>query len=201
MYIPPHFEQKDRGAALALIAENPFGLLVTAGDSAAPFASHLPFLIEERGGEAVLVAHMARANPQWRAFDGATEALAVFQGPHGYISPGWYASGNRVPTWNYIAVHVTGAPRILDGDAARGALAALAAAFESRLAAPWKMDGLPDEAVARMLAAIVAFELPASRIEGKWKLGQNMSEADRAGAAAGVEREGGDPALARLMRP
>src|SRR3546814_16236726 len=86
MYIPPQFVQADSDTSLALIEANPFGTLVSAGEGA-PFASHLPFLIEQRGGETFLVAHMARANPHWKLFDGPHEALALFQGPPGYISP------------------------------------------------------------------------------------------------------------------
>ncbi|HEY4345612.1 MAG TPA: FMN-binding negative transcriptional regulator, partial [Parvibaculum sp.] len=129
MYIPPHFAQPDDGASRALIAAHPFGTLISAGEGA-PFATHLPFLIDERGGEAFLTAHMARANPHWKFFDGVREALAIFQGPHGYISPNWYANPGRVPTWNYVAVHVTGAPRIVGGERAHEMLAKLAAAFE-----------------------------------------------------------------------
>ncbi len=196
MYIPPQFVQADSDTSRALIEANPFGTLVSAGEGA-PFASHLPFLIEQRGGEAFLVAHMARANPHWKLFDGSHEALAIFQGPHGYISPNWYASPNRVPTWNYVAVHVTGAPRLLDKTRAREVVAALTAKFETDTPQPWTMDRVAAELIEQMLTAIVAFEMPMTRIEGKWKLGQHMSEADRAGAAAGVAPH--EPALAKLM--
>jgi transcriptional regulator len=195
MYIPPHFAESDGDKMKALIEANPFGMLVSAGEGA-PVATHLPFLIEVRGGEVFLTAHMARANPHWKLFDGTREALAVFQGPHGYISPNWYASPGRVPTWNYVAVHVTGAPRIVDGARAREMLARLAAAFESGPDA-WTMERVPENRIEQLLAAIVAFEMPMTRMEGKWKLSQNMSEADRSGAAAGVAPC--EPALAKLM--
>lgn len=200
MYVPPHFAQRESAECLALIEREPFGLLVT-GNAGAPFATHLPFLLQQRGAQAVLTGHVARANPHWRSFDGTQEALAVFQGPHGYISPAWYASPAKVPTWNYVAVHAYGAPRIVDdAGAARGAIAALTARFEAGRPDPWTMSSLPEREAEKLLAALVVFEMPVVRLEGKWKLGQHMAEADRAGALAGVEREGGDAALAEAMR-
>ncbi|MDZ4379938.1 MAG: FMN-binding negative transcriptional regulator [Parvibaculum sp.] len=200
MYVPPHFAQKESAECLALIEREPFGLLVT-GSGGAPFATHLPFLLQQRGAQAVLTGHVARANPHWRAFDGAQEALAVFQGPHGYISPAWYASSAKVPTWNYVAVHAYGAPRVVeDAGAALEAIASLTARFETGRPDPWTMSSLPDGAAEKLLAALVVFEMPVVRLEGKWKLGQHMVEEDRLGAVAGLEREGGDAALAEAMR-
>ncbi|MEQ8266666.1 MAG: FMN-binding negative transcriptional regulator [Parvibaculum sp.] len=201
MYVPPRFAQADREECLTLIEREPFGLLVTGGANGASFATHLPFLAERRGDEVVLVGHVARANPHWQAFDGAREALAVFQGPHGYISPAWYATPGRVPTWNYIAVHAYGVPRIVeDAGAAKAAIAALTDRFESARPAPWSVDGLPEREAEKLLTALVVFEMRVARFEGKWKLGQHMAEADRAGAVAGLEGEGGDPALIAAMK-
>ena len=201
MYVPPHFAQRESAECLALIEREPFGLLVT-GSGGAPFATHLPFLLQQRGAQAVLTGHVARANPHWRAFDGAQEALAVFQGPHGYISPAWYASSAKVPTWNYVAVHAYGAPRVVDdAEAALEAIAALTARFETGRPDPWTMSSLPDGAAEKLLAALVVFEMPVVRLEGKWKLGQHMAEEDRLGAVAGLAREGGDAALIDAMKP
>ncbi|MEQ9152865.1 MAG: FMN-binding negative transcriptional regulator [Parvibaculum sp.] len=202
MYVPPRFAQTDRDQCLALIELEPFGLLATAGDDGVPFATHLPFLVERRGDEAVLVGHVARANPHWQAFDGARKALAVFQGPHGYISPAWYATSAKVPTWNYIAVHAYGAPRVVDdAGAARKAIAALTARFETGRPDPWEMSSLPAREADKLFTALVVFEMPVVRLEGKWKLGQHMAEEDRLGAVAGLTREGGDAALADAMKP
>ena len=201
MYVPPRFAQTDREQCLALIEREAFGLLVTAGEDGVPFATHLPFLLERRAAGAVLVGHVARANPHWQAFDGARQALAVFQGPHGYISPAWYATSGKVPTWNYIAVHASGAPRLVDdADAAREATAALTERFESGRPDPWTMAALPARDVEKLLTAVVVFEMPITRLEGKWKLGQHMAEEDRLGAVAGLMREGGDAALADAMK-
>lgn len=199
MYIPKYFVEDDTDTIAGLIAAYPFGVLVSSG-AEAPMASHLPFLVEQRGDEIYLIAHMARANPHWQMFDRGGEALIVFLGPHGYVSPNWYASAGRVPTWNYAAVHVYGVPRLVTSARTLEIITTLTAHFESGLPQPWTMDGLPAERRDALLGALVAFEVPMTRVEGKWKLGQNMSEADRAGAASGMETAGGDAALATLMR-
>ena len=202
MYVPPRFAQTDRDQCLALIEREPFGLLATAGEEGVPFATHLPFLVERRGNDAVLVGHVARANPHWQAFDGVRQALAVFQGPHGYISPAWYATPAKVPTWNYIAVHAYGTPRIVaDAGAARATIAALTESFEAGRVDPWAMSSLPAREAEKLLTALVVFEMPVVRLEGKWKLGQHMAEEDRLGAVNGLAREGGDAALIDAMKP
>jgi transcriptional regulator len=197
MYMPSHFEEADRETLYGVIRDNNFGLLVTSSDGV-PFATHLPFLLE---GD-TLVAHMARANPQWRCFEQGAEALCVFHGPHAYISPRWYVGTRLVPTWNYVAVHLYGRPRIVsDPGAARAQQARLVAAHEAGADKPWTMDGLPESYVAGQLRAIVTFEMPIERIEGKFKLNQNRTAEDRAGvvAALGQSPRPGDREMAALM--
>src|ERR1051325_4993135 len=121
MYIPNSFREDDPALLHELIRQYNFGILVTQHDSSSssgqgvsPFAAHLPFLVDaKRGPHGTLVAHMARANPQWRDFADGREALAIFQGPHAYISPSWYDEPVSVPTWNYAVVHAYGTPRII----------------------------------------------------------------------------------------
>ena len=197
MYLPPAFEIKDRDAMHAIIRENNFGALFNQVDGA-PFATHLPFMIE---GD-FLVAHMARANPQWKQFSASEEILAVFHGPHGYISPSWYASEPVVPTWNYTAVHAYGIPRIVEsGDRLAEIVDETVTEYESGFEQPWKAD-LPEEFRQNMMKAIVGFEIPIARLEGKFKLGQNRYEVDVLGACAGLEAGGSDAdaALAKLMK-
>jgi transcriptional regulator len=198
MYIPEPYAVADRDALHGVIRENNFGLLVNQVEGA-PFATHLPFLIE---GD-VLVSHMASANPQWRSFAADREVLCIFQGPHAYISPRWYESSNTVPTWNYVAVHVHGVPEIIaDPAAALADQVLLVAAHESGFAEPWSLAERDPGMIDGLLRAIVNFRIPIGRIEGKFKLGQNKTAADRAGAIAALE-ESGDPtarALAALMR-
>ena len=197
MYIPEVFALTDPAEIARIIRDNPFGLLVTLAGGT-PRATHLPFLFDAKAGpQGTLICHMARANPQWRDFAAlaaaGTEALAVFQGPHGYISPNWYGPGAAVPTWNYQAVHAYGRPVICDDqDKARAQQDQLVAAFEAASEVPWSLAGQDDGYVRRMLRGIVTFEMPVTRLEAKAKLSQNKGEADRAGVIA---------ALARSARP
>lgn len=188
------------------MADYGFASLVTVVDGA-PIASHLPIMVDREAGQyGTLIGHMARNNPQWRGFGPATEALVIFQGPHGYISPNWYASEQAVPTWNYTAVHAYGAPRIIeDHDAVLAHMERLVAENEGAVSgpgdAPWSLDGQAEEFRDMQLRGIVAFEIPIRRLEGKFKLNQNKPEADRLGAAAGLRASGDALAgeLARLM--
>jgi transcriptional regulator len=203
MYVPSPFRQDDLPTLHDLIRTYSFGLLVTAGPDG-PFASHIPFLLDAGAGQfGTLHGHLARPNPQWRHFESGAELLVVFQGPHGYISPTWYERrGANVPTWNYAAVHVHGRPRIVDEPHALDRLlSGLADTYETGSPAPWHLDELPPAQLAALRRGIVAFELPISRIEGKFKLSQNKTQGDRSGAIAAL-RDRGDAesmALAALM--
>lgn len=177
MYIPSHFYENDINLLHGVIKEYSFAILVTY-HSAHPFASHLPFLLDAGRGEyGTLRAHMARANSQWQDFGSEQEALAIFQGPHAYISPSWYEAPLSVPTWNYIAVHVYGVPRLVDENCLYIMLQDMVSTYEAGFASPWEFD-LPGDYVDKMLKAVVGFEIEITRIEGKLKLSQNRSEAD-----------------------
>jgi transcriptional regulator len=202
MYIPKHFQTDDIARMHDLMRRYSFAILVTQHDGA-PFASHLPLLVDERRGRyGALLAHLSRANPQWRDLAGRQEALVIFQGPHAYISPSWYGAVPSVPTWNYAAVHAYGPARIIDDPAElRGMLGALVDRHESGFAQPWRME-LPDEYVERMLGGIVGFEIEIARLEGKLKLSQNRDADDRrrvAEALAASESQL-DLETARMMR-
>ncbi len=178
MYIPPSTRVTDRTVLHELMERFSFGTLVTARDGC-PNATHLPFLVSPGGEHGRLVAHLARANEQWRDFSSGREVLAIFQGDHTYISPAWYEDHPSVPTWNYMAVHAYGVPRVLD-DAVlvRQYLESLVALHEAPFDDPWRMD-LPAEYLSGMVRGIVAFEIPISRLEGKFKLSQNRSVRDQ----------------------
>lgn len=177
MYTPKHFEVRDPALLFALMDRFSFATLVSVGDGV-PIASHLPFLIEpQRGAHGALISHMARANTQWQTFTHDQEILTIFQGDHTYISPSWYTQQQAaVPTWNYMVVHAYGVPRIIDDDAALEMLARVIRKHEVAFAEPWQMD----EAYAtKLLRGIVAFEIPITRLEGKFKLSQNRGEHDQ----------------------
>jgi transcriptional regulator len=201
MYIPSAFRIDDAGKLAAFIRRHSFATLVTH-DGAAPFASDLPMLFHrDASNHGTLVAHMARANPQWRHFAAGGEALVIFHGPHSYISPSWYDNAPAVPTWNYATVHAYGIPAIIDEhERIVSLLHELVAAHESAFEQPWP-GNLPDDFREKMIQGIVAFEIPITRIEGKFKLGQNRSAADLQGVFDALSRSD-DPdsrALAQLM--
>ncbi len=207
MYIPEAFAVADEAEARRIMREHSFALLVTAAGGS-PVATHLPFLYDlEPGPHGTLLCHMARANPQWKDFAKleaeGREALVIFQGPHGYISPNWYGPGPAVPTWNYLAVHAYGSPQIID-DAARTKAhqERLVEDHEAGFAAPWSVAGQDEKYIRRMLRGIVAFEMPIARLEAKAKLSQNKTDADRRGVIAALDASGrpGDRELAAAMR-
>jgi transcriptional regulator len=195
MYLPKHFRETDLAAMHAVMRAHDFALLIAERDGRIE-AAHLPFLLDPaRGEHGTLFAHMARANPLWRAFGETREVLVIFQGPHAYVSPNWYAARGSVPTWNYVAVHVYGIARLIDDPQdVRSLLDRLVDVQERHQARPWRASDEP-MLVDSMLPGIVAFEIPIARIEGKWKLSQNKGDADRESLIATLERSA-DP-LAR----
>jgi len=203
MYVPQHFRVDDLRVIHDVVEQHAFGVLVTADGQGAPFATHLPFVLQRgEGAFGTLYAHMARANPHWQAFAGGVEALAIFQGEHGYVSPSWYENPESVPTWNYIAVHAYGVPRVIEDDAGmQRVLDALVSIYESPRPEPWSAAELPVEYLTRMRRAIVAFEMPIARIEGKFKLSQNRPPVDRARVMRELasSSHAGDRALAVAM--
>jgi transcriptional regulator len=203
VYTPADFLVDDPAWQRDVMRDHPFAALITGLDGTME-ASHIPLLLEPaHGPQGTLLGHVARANPIWQALDGANEALAIFWGPHAYISPDWYVSPRTVPTWNFVTVHAYGAPRLLEGAAARGVLEKLTATNEAGLApkAPWTLDKLSERTISGLVEAIVAFEIPIRRLIGKAKLGQNRKPEDVAGAASGLRVRGGpdDLAIAALM--
>jgi len=204
MYIPKPFAETDRDTLFDLIDAHAFGLLMSV-EGGVPVGSHIPFVLDRASGEyGTLQAHVARANRQWQGFDGESEVLCVFSGPHAYVSPGWYDPANpAVPTWNYAVVHAYGVPRVVDDPAhLRAQQDALVARFEAGRAEPWSLASQRENYIEGMLKGIVAFEIPVARLEGKFKLSQNHPEANRRGAIRGLRDEAGDLgslAVAELM--
>lgn len=202
MYVPRHFAIEDRDELLDVMRANPFALLVTTGGGLE--ATHVPVIVEEREGEpfGVIRAHVAKANPQAKAVAAGGEALVVFSGPHAYVSPSWYGPGPAVPTWDYVAVHAYGTPRVIDEPAAVvDLLRRQAATYESGFERPWTLEEGPFEHVERLLAGNVAFELPVARIDGKTKAGQNR-RTDQPGVVRALEAVGdaGGMAMAAEIR-
>lgn len=179
MYVPPAFKIDDLPRLHALMRENSFATLVT-GENETLTATHIPILLDAaRGRHGTLIGHVAKANSHWEALRGESEALVIFQGPHAYISPSWYITPAAVPTWNYVAVHAYGRPRLIeDPQRVREIVVETVKTYESGFEKPWRTEVAAD-LVEKLLAQIVAFEIELTRIEGKAKLNQNRSLADR----------------------
>jgi transcriptional regulator len=200
VYLPPHFTETDETVLLAHIERYDFGLLITQRDGL--IASQVPFLAERRDGKLYLLGHLARPNPQCAALDDG-EALAIFTGPHAYISPSWYAAGPAVPTWNYASVHAYGPMRaIANKDWLNDLLRRLSERHEAREPAPWRMQDQPAPFLDGMLGGIIGFEIAVSRLEGKFKLSQNRPATDRPRISAALEArdDAESQGVARLMR-
>jgi transcriptional regulator len=201
MYIPEAFRVDHVEKLHALMQKHPFATLITQ-DGGMPFASHVPMLLRPSvGPHGTLISHMARANPQWHHFASGQEALAIFHGPHAYISPSWYQTQPAVPTWNYALVHARGVPRLLqDHSVIAAILRETVSTFEAPHPRPWAGD-LPSDYFDRMIQGVVAFEIPIRAIEGKFKLGQNRSPEDLRGVQEALARSTNreDQALAEFM--
>ncbi len=205
MYLPKAFQETTPLRLHEFVRRHSFATLITLTSgpdgSPVPFASHLPFLLDERGG--TLRGHLARANPQWQHFRPDQEVLAIFQGPHAFVSSNWYEDpANAVPTWNFTAVHVYGKPRVCEeGAETFKVLEDLVALYQPE-GHPLSLSPPADRA--RELArAIVAFEIEITRWEGKFKLSQNRSASDQERVRRELLARGGveDRAVAELMKP
>ena len=184
MYIPNANRVDDVAALHDLMQQFPFAPIVTEVEGA-PFASHLPFLLDgERGKFGTLRGHIARPNVQWQGFSGEREALVIFQGPHAYISPLWYAKQPAVPTWNYAVVHAYGVPRCVGEEALRSILQDMVKTFE----APDSPLSIPEDYFTKLSRGVVGFEIEITRVEGKFKLGQGRVDGDRDGVIEALER-------------
>ncbi|HEY2336699.1 MAG TPA: FMN-binding negative transcriptional regulator [Burkholderiales bacterium] len=185
MYSPPYNRVEDRAELLAFMRANSFAVLVT-GTGGTLQASHLPVRIVEKESNLALDLHMAKNNPQWQEFFD-DEVMVVFAGPHAYVSPRWYVDRERVPTWNYAAVHAYGVPALVeDRDKKYASQRRLVAEMDPQ----WltKFDKLPGEYVDRMLDGIVNFEIPVSRLETRWKLSQNRGRREMELIAAQLDK-------------
>lgn len=200
MYSPPYNRIEDRAELVAFMRANSFVVLVT-GTGGTLHASHLPVLVSMKNEKIILDMHMAKNNPQWQEFFDGEEVMVIFSGPHAYVSPRWYEEKERVPTWNYAAVHAYGVPKLNTDSAAKHASQRR---LVETLDPQWlpKFDALRQEYVDRMLDGIVNFEIPVARIETRWKLSQNRSRREMELIAAELDRspDSSERALATLTR-
>lgn len=195
MYVPPHFAESNPTILHDFVERHRFGLLVSqvVGE---PFATHLPFLLDRTAGpHGTLVGHMARANPQCWGLAGET-VLAVFRGPHAYISPTWYEAENVVPTWNYAAVHATGPVELVeDKETLLAILERSVGVYEASMPSPWAIDK-SGPFVDRLLGQIVGFRITIGKFEGKWKMSQNHPVERREKVILALEAQDEEDAIA-----
>ena len=189
MHIPKFFRQEDRQTIVEFLRKNDFATLVLY-DGQKPVASHLLFEILEEGETLFVNGHMSKANSMWRLFEKNSEVLAIFQGPHTYISPTWYNHIN-VPTWNYQSVHVYGRPRlVIDREEAYGILKRLVDRYETN--GPYKMETLPQDFVEKEMRGVAAFQIEVTKIEASYKLSQNRDDESYRSIVAHLERREDD---------
>ena len=194
MYQPDHFRVSDLPEMHALMRARPLATLVSAG-SLGLYATHLPTVLKDDGPYGVIECHLARANPHWKDLAEGNEALMIFEGPEGYITPNWYPSkadhGKVVPTWNYAVVHAYGRPEVMeDKNWLRRHVTELTAQQETNEVKPWAPSDAPESFVEVMLRGIVGFRFAFTQLEGKWKMSQNRQATDRNGVVRGLETRG-----------
>ncbi len=201
MYVPDRYRVTEPEAIRTFVRDHPFATLVTTTPDG-PRASHIPLLLRTEGDRDVAVGHVARANPQWRDFDGERPALAIFDwGPHAYVSPRWYGDGDYVPTWNYAAVQLRGVPAVIeDHEEHLAALRELTERFEEP--GEYSMDDLPEAYRNAMAGATVAFRMPVTGMDASCKLSQNRTPEIRARVAEHLAASPDSAAreIAALMR-
>ena len=205
MYRPEQFRIDDVAQTHALMRARPFATVVATGADGLT-ASHMPTVLRDGGAYGVVEFHLARANPHCEVLAEGNEALMIFQGPEGYITPNWYPSktehGKVVPTWNYAVVHAYGRPQVMeDADWLRRHVSELTAQQEAGESVPWALSDAPDSYVAAMLRGLVGFRFGIARLEGKWKMSQNRQPQDRAGVVTGLagRSEGDDREIAEIV--
>jgi transcriptional regulator len=186
MYTPSFNQVADHSILIEAMQAYNFAILF--GPQSSPeevgslTATHLPLVVKDVGPHGLLEGHFARANRHWQALAGG-EVLAVFSGPHSYVSPTLYVDPLSVPTWNYIAVHAYGTLELIEDEPGKDAvLTSLICANEPAFAGKWR--SMPEDFRRSMLAQIVAFRIPIQRIEGKFKISQNRAEAERGNVQA-----------------
>jgi transcriptional regulator len=194
MYIPEQYKNDNPEEIGAFLKQNSFGILVNLTDGKL-WATHIPLELDtNENGKEVLVGHLSKENPQWKSFAPDNKILAIFSGPHSYISPSWYEHEN-VPTWNYIAVHVYGTIKIIEGEALLKSLKNLVDKYEANSENPMCIENLSEKTMLQT-RGIVAFEIEIDSIEAIKKMSQNRNEKDFQNIISELEKTANPNALA-----
>lgn len=186
MFIPDIYKNEDKEAIRTFLKENAFGLLINQTNGKL-CATHIPLELDyNKEGEEILHGHIARENPQWTAFESDDQILAVFTGPHSYISSSWYDHEN-VPTWNYSAVHVYGKIKIIEGDAVIDSLTKLVDKYEQNSKCPVRVADLSKKTMMQT-RGIVAFEIKIEEIQAQNKMSQNRDDKNYSNIISELEK-------------
>ncbi|RFS19722.1 FMN-binding negative transcriptional regulator [Chitinophaga silvatica] len=194
MYIPKFAQETDWQVISNFIRENGFGILINTDESGVPHATHLPMTLKEKTpGKFVLEGHIAKVNPQWNYFSRA-KALAIFSGAHSYISSSWYEK-SKIPTWNYMAVHIHGAIRILEDEEVINGLRTLMEKYEAASEKPVHITDIDDKTLQNNVKAIVGFEIEVEEVNATYKLSQNKNTTDYNSVISHLKKSGDENAL------
>lgn len=191
MYTAKANRNENQEELLEFIRKNGFGILVSQVEGK-PWATHIPMYLSDDGK--TLTSHMSRGNAQWKSVANQNEALAVFQGPHAYISSSWYDHEN-VPTWNYFAVHVYGTVRLIAGEELIDSLKKLVNKYEKHSNQPVTVEGMSETFLQHEIRGIVAFELNIKRMEAAYKLSQNRDGKNHSEIIRQLEKRGDNDSI------
>jgi transcriptional regulator len=200
MYIPNHYKNEDHEAITRFLQNNSFGILVNQADGKL-WATHIPLeLVTNACGKEVLQGHLSKENPQWKSFENDNKILAIFSGPHAYISSSWYEK-EEVPTWNYVAVHIYGTVKILEESGALQSLKILVDKYEATSEKPIRIEELSQKTMMQV-RGIVAFEIEIDEIQAVEKMSQTRSSNDHANIISELEKTGkpAEAEVAKIMR-
>jgi transcriptional regulator len=203
MFIPKLYKETDLAKIYEFINANSFGILISVppttegGQASLPIGTHIPIeLTQLESGEYVLQGHVARANEQGKLFDeGGAQTMAIFHGPHTYVSSSWYDHVN-VSTWNYIAVHVYGKIRVMEGEELKASISKLVRKYEAGQAKPELMEELPDDYLEANLKGVIGFQMSMDKVQAQYKLSQNRKPHDHANVINELEKTGDPQSLA-----
>jgi transcriptional regulator len=172
MYIPHFFKNADLAEVKNFVQQNGFGILINIADGK-PVATHIPMELSADGNK--ITGHVSKGNPQWKKFEPNNDVLCIFTGPHAYVSSSWYNHENT-PTWNYIAIHIYGKIKIIEGQELYDTLKHLLDKYEQHLACPVTIEKMSDEFVKSSLRGVIGFEITISEIQASYKLSQNRDD-------------------------
>lgn len=194
IYVPKLFDVQELEKILPILESYSFATVLSADESGQPFFSHIPLIVKHDGKSLSLIGHVSKSNPQAKHLKDRPTAHVIVNGPHTYITPKWYKSGRDVPTWNYVAIHLSGSVTMIESaDGLVSLLSTLSEKFESGSEDPWSFE-LPKDLYdpQKLTNAIVGFEINITEIEAKFKLNQNRNEQDRQGVIEGLKSRSDD---------